>query len=208
MPRVLLKLLLVIVAAALTPLAAASPAHARTCADHATQADPQRAGDTRDGDGDGVFCESLPCPCLRPGQGGGSGGDRPASSRPTGGCTRPRGVVRISFSARQYPNIRRHTPRAIRAGWPAVMVLNRRGADARRDRLLERFETRDGIDRDEYPAAVGRGRGPGLERGTDPRGWRASVAYVPSSENRSHGASLGSRLRRFCGGTRFRYRFR
>jgi hypothetical protein len=29
--------------------------------------------------------------------------------------------------------------------------------------------------------------------------------YVPSSENRSHGASLGGKLRRYCEGTRFRY---
>ena len=35
----------------------------------------------------------------------------------------------------------------------------------------------------------------------------ADVAYVPSSENRSHGAVLGIKLRRFCEGTRFRYVF-
>ena len=37
--------------------------------------------------------------------------------------------------------------------------------------------------------------------------WRAHVAYVPSAENRSHGATLGLKLRRFCDGTRFRYVF-
>ena len=42
---------------------------ASTCSDYSTQADAQRAADTRDPDGDGVYCESLPCPCLRPGQG-------------------------------------------------------------------------------------------------------------------------------------------
>ena len=86
-------------------------------------------------------------------------------------------------------------------------MLNRPGADARRDRLLEDFPTRDGFDRDEYPPAVGRGKGKGLERGRHPRGWKADVAYVPSSENRSHGSSLGIKLRRFCDGTRFRYVF-
>jgi len=86
-------------------------------------------------------------------------------------------------------------------------VLNRRGADARRDRLLGGFPTRAGFDRDEYPPAVGRGRGKGLRRGTRPRGWKADVRYVPSSENRSHGATLGIKLRRFCDGTRFRYVF-
>jgi hypothetical protein len=87
-------------------------------------------------------------------------------------------------------------------------VLNRRGADERRERLMRDIPTRDGFDRDEYPPAVGRGRGPGLERGRDPRGWKADVRYVPSSENRSHGASLGNRLADFCNGTRFRYVFR
>jgi hypothetical protein len=73
---------------------------------------------------------------------------------------------------------------------------------------LRDLPTRDGYDRDEYPPAVGRGVGPGLERGRNPRGWKADVRYVPSSENRSHGASLGAHLEKFCDGTRFRYAFR
>ena len=62
--------------------------------------------------------------------------------------------------------------------------------------------------RNEYPPAVGRGRGPGLERGRNPRGWKADVRHVPSSENRSHGSSLGNQLEPYCNGTRFRYVFR
>ena len=91
------------------------------------------------------------------------------------------------------------------------MVLNRKGTDARRDRLLEGIPTKAGFDRDEYPAAVGRGRANGtsrgLIRGINPVGWLADVLYVPSSENRSHGSSLGAKLRRFCNGTKFRYVF-
>ncbi len=34
------------------------------------------------------------------------------------------------------------------------------------------------------------------------------MRYVPSSENRSHGSSLGAKLADFCNGTRFRYVFR
>lgn len=181
------------------PLAKASA----TCSDYKTQAEAQRAADTRDSDGDGVYCESLPCPCARPG-----GSDPP----PKQTCTRPKAVQRLVFSRSRYRNIRRHVIRAVRKGWPRVMVLNRPGADARRDRLLEGIPTRRGFDRDEYPAAVGRGRANGksrgLVRGTNPRGWKADVAYVRSRENRSHGSSLGSKLRRFCNGTRFRYAFR
>ena len=123
-------------------------------------------------------------------------------------CVRPSGVQRIVFSAQKFPNVRRHFRGALRRGWPRRLVVNRRGADARRERALRDIPTREGFDRDEYPPAVGRGRGPGLERGRNPRGWKADVRYVPSSENRSHGATLGDRLERFCNGTRFRYVFR
>ncbi len=54
-----------------------SVASAATCSDYSNQAAAQRAADTRDGDGDGVYCESLPCPCLKPG-GGGSNEPAPA----------------------------------------------------------------------------------------------------------------------------------
>jgi len=35
----------------------------------------------------------------------------------------------------------------------------------------------------------------------------ANIRYVPSSENRSHGSTLGAKLRRFCDGQKFRYVF-
>jgi hypothetical protein len=123
-------------------------------------------------------------------------------------CVLPTGVQRMVFSAREYPNVRRHFRGALRRGWPRRLVVNRRGADARRERALRDVPIREGFDRDEYPPAVGRGRGPGLERGRNPRGWKADVRYVPSGENRSHGASLGNQLEPFCNGTRFRYVFR
>ncbi len=51
-------------------ISAATPADApiaraalATCADHPNQAAAQRAADTRDADGDGIYCETLPCPC-------------------------------------------------------------------------------------------------------------------------------------------------
>ena len=134
-------------------------------------------------------------------------GAAPPPPPPSGAASSPAGVQPISFSRTKYPNIRRHFRAALRRGWPRTLVLNRRGADARRERLLRDIPTRDGFDRDEYPPAVGRGKGKGLERGRHPRGWKADVRYVPSSENRSHGSVLGIKLRRFCDGTRFRYVF-
>jgi hypothetical protein len=67
---------------------APSAASASTCSDYSNQAEAQRAKDTRDADHDGIYCESLPCPCLKPGQS--SGGAKPKStttSRPRVGRT-------------------------------------------------------------------------------------------------------------------------
>ncbi len=63
-------------AATAAPASAASPPAraAATCSDFSNQADAQRAKNTRDSDGDGLYCESLPCPCLGTGGGGGGGG--------------------------------------------------------------------------------------------------------------------------------------
>ena len=60
-------LLAVVVAAALVALAAGPPtssvAQAATCSDYPNQAAAQEAADTSDPDHDGIYCESLPCPC-------------------------------------------------------------------------------------------------------------------------------------------------
>ncbi len=206
--------LLLVVAVSTTAAHGAGPVAnpAAACSDYSTQAAAQAAADTRDGDGDGIYCESLPCPCTRPSDSHPtptSGAPEPAQDGDaTPKCSKPKAVQRISFSKTKYRNIRAHYLTAVRRGWPRSLVLNRPGADARRDRLLlEKHATQPGYDRDEYPPAIGRGKGKGLTRGTKPRGWRANVELVRSSENRSHGSRLGTKLRRFCNGTKFRYVF-
>jgi hypothetical protein len=119
----------------------------------------------------------------------------PPAPAPTRACVKPVEVAKITFSRTKYPHIRAHYAAAVRAGYPRVLTLNRTGADRRRSRLLADIATKPGYDRDEYPPAVARGT------------VRADVAYVPSSENRSHGSTLGLKLRRYCDGTRFRYVF-
>lgn len=177
-------LAVLVLAGVLGPGAAARGAR---CSDFPDQAAAQRAANTRDADGDGIYCESLPCPCST----------KRAQSRPPRerACTRPSGVQDVVFSAARYPNIAAHMRRAIRRGRPRILVLHRRRSGVRRDRALEGFPTRPGYDRDEYPPAIGRAT------------WPADIAYVPSRENRAHGAALGAKLRRFCRGTRFRYVF-
>jgi hypothetical protein len=102
---------------------------------------------------------------------------------------RPRAADRLQQD--QVPQIRKHFLAAVGKGWPRILVLNRPGASRRRERLLADVPTRDGYDRDEYPPAVARGRGFHI-RGSSPRGWMADVAYVPSSENRSRGSTMGT----------------
>jgi hypothetical protein len=64
---------------------APATAQAHACADYPNQAAAQRAADTRDADGDGIYCEDLPCPCLKPGSGSG-GSSQPGHRRTnTGG---------------------------------------------------------------------------------------------------------------------------
>lgn len=191
---------LLLPSAVLALLLFSAPAQAASCSDYANQAEAQRAADTIDADGDGVYCESLPCPCSQEAGGGGQSEQQ---------CSKPKSTQKLYFSKSKYPNIYKHYRSAVKRGWGRLLVVNRVGADARRDRLLSGYPTREGYDRDEYPPAVGRGSTfPWLMRGSDPTGWKASVRYVPSSENRSHGSVMGALLRGFCDGTRFRYAFR
>jgi micrococcal nuclease len=58
------RLFLIVVLALLALAALPSAAGAATCSDYPSQATAQREGDTRDADGDGRYCETLPCPCA------------------------------------------------------------------------------------------------------------------------------------------------
>ena len=69
--------------AAAAAASSAPVAHAAAiCADHPDQASAQRAADTLDGDGDGIYCETLPCPCLAPDPRAGNDGDAGDGSVP------------------------------------------------------------------------------------------------------------------------------
>lgn len=121
-----LKLGLLVSLAALAVWPAASTAespvaHAAAVCDYATQAEAQRAADTRDPDGDGIYCEDLPCPCSSAAVGdrNGGGGTKPEPAVDPGtSCARPKAVQRLVFSAHKYPNICKHFRAAVRRGWP------------------------------------------------------------------------------------------
>ena len=113
---------------AVSPAGAPVVHAAATCADYPNQAAAQRAADTRDPDGDGIYCESLPCPCSSASGGGDPGGAQDEGSNPAG-CTRPSAVQRLVFSASKYAHIRAHFRRPFaRAGRGAWWSTARRRA--------------------------------------------------------------------------------
>ena len=164
MSRTVTILASVIAALVLLATIGGPPAHAATCGEYSNQAAAQHAHDTRDADGDGIYCESLPCPCAKPGDAGGGGDPQP--DRWPAEPERLRAPQRGAEHLLQQDEVPQHPPplpRRPAQGLAATLVLNRSGADARHDRLLAPYPTRPGQDRDEYPPAVGRGKGPGLE---------------------------------------------
>jgi hypothetical protein len=132
----------------------------------------------------------------------------PAATTVLGGVRQAKRGAAHRVQRAEVRNVRRHFRGRVRRGWPRRLVVNRRGADARRARVLRDVPTREGFDATSTRQLLAGGRGPGLQRGRNPRGLKADVRYMPRSENRSHGATLGDRLERFCNGTRFRYVFR
>lgn len=67
---------------------------------------------------------------------------------------------------------------------PSQVTIDRAGADANRRASLRGVPTRTGFDRDEYPPAMFKEGGEG-----------ASVKYVPPSDNRGAGSSMGHQIR-------------
>ena len=82
-------------------------ANAAVCADYSNQAAAQRAQDTRDADGDGIYCETLPCPCARR-------GNQTSTPKPVAKPRRRRSQSRPA----------RHTPRVLRAQAVIVHVVD------------------------------------------------------------------------------------
>src|SRR3954452_21783697 len=71
------------------PLTGRMARAASTCAAYDNQAAAQRAADWRDGDGDALLCESLPCPCLNPGGSAPVPPRTPVPTEPSVSCRRP-----------------------------------------------------------------------------------------------------------------------
>ncbi len=107
--------------------ASSSPAAAATCDDYPNQAAAQQAADTRDADGDGIYCEALPCPCSN----GSGGGSDDSGSVDTGAEERRREQARQREAARK----RREAARKRREAARRRRAAARRRAAEHRERL-------------------------------------------------------------------------
>jgi hypothetical protein len=124
----------------------------------------------------------------------------PRATAPSSSC--PGKVAVIEMPRSKYPRIVDHIEDSWAKGYPRVLRVNRKGAEQRRDKLLDWYEDRhpqpkgDDLDLDEEPAAVLR------------RSWRASVRPIPQRENRGAGGKLGAELRGVPNGACVKYDFK
>lgn len=112
-------------------------------------------------------------------------------------CKRIKGVVKVYLDPAKYPYTVAHAKEAFAKGQPRVWHLDRKDAEEHRDLDLKGIPTKEGFDRDEEPAAATRESANGS----------ADVAYVPSSDNRGAGSTMGSQLTDFCEGQAFKLVF-
>lgn len=111
-------------------------------------------------------------------------------------CTSQHNSVYVELSRSRYPLTIDHIEDAQADGQPALLHVDRENADLHRDQSLEGWPTKSGYDRDEYPPAMSREGGYG-----------ADVRYVPSSDNRGAGSSMGAQLSGWCEDQPFRFTF-
>ena len=129
-------------------------------------------------------------------------GDRDAAPAPAKAASCPGKVTIIEMPRSKYPRIVDHIEDSWAKGYPRVLRVNRKGAEQRRERLLDSYVARhpqpkgDGLDLDEEPAAVLR------------KSWRASVRPIPQGENRSAGGTLGAEIRGLPDGKCVKYDFK
>jgi hypothetical protein len=109
-------------------------------------------------------------------------------------CTTQHNSVYVTLSRAKYPLTIDHLEDAQAAGQPSLLHIDRADADEHRSESLEGWPTKSGYDRDEYPLAMSEEGGTG-----------ADVRYVPSSDNRGAGSSMGSQLSGWCDGQPFRF---
>ena len=105
-------------------------------------------------------------------------------------CEHFKGVVKVYLDPSRYPYSVHHAKVAFAEGQPRVWHLDRADAEEHREADLAGMETNSEMDIDEMPPAATR----------ESAGGKANVEYIPASDNRGAGASMGDQLRGYCEG--------
>ncbi len=120
-----------------------------------------------------------------------SGLRRPSPTPPRASANRARSSSRSTSRVTRTRPTTSSTPSAREEA--ALLHIDRPGADQNSEESLRGIPTRPGYDRDEYPPAV-----------SSEGEYGADVRYVPSSDNRGAGASMGDQLEGWCEDQAFR----
>jgi hypothetical protein len=116
-----------------------------------------------------------------------------------GECTYQKEVVTVTMDSNKYPASALHIYIAARAGVPEVLHINRDPGYDIRLNSLEGIESNSKYDRDESPFAMSNEAAVyNKSKGT------SDIAFIPFSDNRGSGSSLGGQLSEYCDGQAFR----
>lgn len=115
-----------------------------------------------------------------------------AGSEAQEGCRTSPDAIIVNLDDTRTPAAVDDVRRAVAAGQPWLLHIDRPHEDVHRRTSLRGLPTRPGYDRDEYPPAVSAEGGAG-----------AVVRLIPSGDNRSAGGKMGHVLGPYCDGQAF-----
>jgi hypothetical protein len=131
-----------------------------------------------------------------------AGGSKPQPLAPVreDGCSYDKNdVVKVVVDSDKYPASALHLYLGARAGVPQVLHINRDPDYDVRSNSLEGIPSNSSTDRDESPFAISNEAVVyNRQKGT------SDIAFIPFSDNRGSGSSMGGQLSDYCSGQAFR----
>lgn len=124
---------------------------------------------------------------------------QPLPPERVGGCKFQKQPVVVVVDSRKYPASALHLYLGARHGAPQKLHINRDPGYDIRSNSLEGIPSNSTFDRDEVPFALSNEAAVyNRVRGT------SDIAYIPFSDNRGSGSSMGGQLSSYCNGQSFR----
>lgn len=129
----------------------------------------------------------------------GGSASQPLRPERSGGCQYQKDPVIVVVDSNKYPASALHLYLAARAGVPQKLHINRDPGYDIRANSLEGIPSNSTFDRDEVPFALSNEAVVyNRQKGT------SDIAYIPFSDNRGSGSSMGGQLSEYCNGQSFR----